>query len=70
MLEFTPCSVTRFDKISPIWQKLEIFGTIFKFYLIFDNALNPLWHNFFVIGQFFIVENGQILKNNLTIWSH
>ena len=60
-------SVIRFCEISPLWQK---FGTIFQIYLIFDKVLNPLWHNLYALRQFCILENGQILKNNLTIWSH
>ena len=31
---------------------------------------NPLWHNFHALGQFFILINGQSLKNNPAIWSH
>ena len=65
---------------SPVWpdlpkcchffKNLHIFGNIFTVYFIFVKVLNPLWHNFYAFGQFFIVVNGQILKNNLAIWSH
>ena len=29
-----------------------------------------LWQVYDIIGLIFIVANGQIWKNNLTIWSH
>ena len=32
--------------------------------------LSLLWQIYDIIGLIFIVANGQILKNNLTIWSH
>ena len=32
--------------------------------------LNILWQMCDIIGLIFIASNGQILKNNLTIWSH
>ena len=39
--------------------------------------ISPLWQKFTslwqicdIIGLIFIIANGQILKNNLTIWSH
>ena len=63
-------SVTRFGEISPIRKSLEIFGNIFKVYLIFDKVVNPLWDYLDAFGQNFNVVNGQILKNNLAIWSH
>ena len=43
-------------------KNLEIFGNIFKVYLIFGKVLNPLWGIIYVFGQFFIDVNGQILK--------
>jgi len=32
--------------------------------------LSQFWHICDILGLIFIVANGQILKNNLTIWSH
>ena len=32
--------------------------------------MNPLWKNLDAFEQICFVVNGQILKNNLTIWSH
>ena len=32
--------------------------------------LNQLWQIYYISGLIFIVAIGQILKNNLTIWSH
>ena len=51
-------------------KNLEIFGSILKVYLLFGKVVNPLWDNMYSLGQIFIVVNGQILKNNLAIWSH
>ena len=51
-------------------KKLEVYGNIFKVNFIFVQVLNPFWNNFYALGQVFIVVNGQILKNNLAIWSH
>ena len=33
----------------------------FKINFIFGQVLNPFWHNFYALGQVFIVVNGQIL---------
>ena len=61
------CSVTRFGKILPLWQKFSSIWQIFNgLFLIWQNAEPTLA----IFGQFFIVSNGQILKNNLTIGSH
>ena len=51
-------------------QYIKIFGNKFKLYLVLGNVSNSLWHNLGAIGQIFIDENGQILKNNSVIWSH
>ena len=32
--------------------------------------LSPLWQICDIIGLIFIVANGQILKNNILMWSH
>ena len=37
---------------------------------MFDKISNLLWQFFDVFGQLFNVVIGQILKNNLAIWSH
>jgi len=39
-------------------------------YLLFDKIVNLFLQIFYTFGQFFIVLNGQILKNNIAIWSH
>ena len=51
-------SVTRFGEISPLWQKFT--GLWQKCSFLFGKMLSLL----------FSVPNGQILKNNQTIWSH
>ena len=63
-------SVTRFGKISPLWQKNTSLWQIFYFsFLIWQNAESTL-QICDIIGLVFIVANGQIFKNKLTIWSH
>ena len=34
-------------------KNLKIFGIIFKVYLVFGKVSNPLWHNFYALGQIF-----------------
>ena len=73
-------SVTRFGEISPLWQQkfksLAILTSLFSLWqflqvsLVFGKILNLLWQSLKAIGQFFIVVNSQILKNDLAIWSH
>ena len=41
-----------------------------RVYLTFGIVLNLLWPNGYGKKQIFIVENGQMLKNNRAIWSH
>ena len=54
-------SVTRVGKISPLWQKFRSIRQIF-------DSLFLIWQIRDIIGLIFIVANGQMLKNNLTIW--
>ena len=51
------CSVTRFGEISPLWT--TFFGHSPRIYFVFGKILNLLWQKFYVIGQIFIVVNGQ-----------
>ena len=39
-------------------------------FFLFGKMLSLLWQISDIIGLIFIVANGQILKNNLAIWSH
>ena len=59
--------MTRFGKIWPIWQKFKVFGNFLTFYFLFDKIMSIPWK---IVGLIFIIANGQILKNNVTIWSH
>ena len=71
-------SVTWFGKISPLWQKSTVslgqFSTVYflfwKILNLFGKILNLFWQICDIVGLFVIVANGQILKNNRTIWSH
>ena len=52
-----------FGKRVQVWQILMV-------YFLFGKMLSLLWQICDVIGLVFIVANGQIFINNLTIWSH
>ena len=54
--------VTRFGKISPLWQKFTTPCQCLMVYSLFCKALDLLWQVCDIIGQLFIVANGQILK--------
>ena len=59
-------SVTRFDEISPLWRNFQsLWG---HFGLVFANFCT-YFGNFYATGQIFSDVNGQIVKNNVPIWS-
>ena len=62
------CSVTRFVEISPLRQQKLSLWQFLEFSLW--QSFEPTLANFYAIGQFFIIVNSQILKNDLAIWSH
>ena len=69
--KFIPNSVTRFDEFSPFWQYFKSLRRLCEgLHLVLAKQLNLLWLAFYAIGQIFIVANGLILTNNITIWSH
>ena len=49
---------------------LKVLGKILRDYFVFDKILILLCQKCFTIGQLFVVGDGQILSNNLAIWSH
>ena len=55
---------------STILHSLQVFGKILADYFLFGKKLSQLWQICDIIWLIFSVTNGQILKNNLTIWSH
>ena len=57
-------------KIHHFGQILSVLGNFRKGHLALGIILNLLWQFFNGIGQFFIGASGQVLKNNLAIWSH
>ena len=63
-------SVTRFGEISKLLQKFTSLCQILTVYFLFVKMISLLWQICDIIGLYFIVANGQILKNNLTIWVH
>ena len=62
--------MTRFGDISQFWPNLKSLGQFLRVYLLLGKNLDQLWQILYAIGQVFIDVNGQILKNNLAIWSH
>ena len=63
-------SVTRFGEISPLCKHIKVFGQFFEclFSTIRQIHEITLVKNY-TFGNVFVVGNGQILKNNLNIWS-
>ena len=61
--------VTRFGEILPLWQKFTSLRQIFDSFFC-GKMLSLLGQICDIIGLILIDTNGQILKNNLTIWSH
>ena len=51
-------------------KSLQVLGNFLTVFFLFGKMLSLLWQICDLIGLFFHVANGQILKNNLTIWSH
>ena len=51
-------------------KTLQVFVKFWTVYFLFGKMFTLLWQIWYFIALIFIVVNGQILKNNLTIWSH
>ena len=67
----------KLQAVWPDWGKFHHFGKIFQVlgnilwvYLLFGKISDLFWQILYAIGQVFIDVNGQMLKNNLAIWSH
>ena len=60
-------SVTRFGQILPFGQDIQSLGQFSQGLFTFWEKFGP---NLYVIGHVFVDVNGQMLKNNLAIWSH
>ena len=57
------------NQFDQIWQNFAT-GKFWTVYFLFGKILSLLWQICDILGLIFIVANGQILKNNLIIWSH
>ena len=55
-------SVTRFDEISPLWQKMKMSCNLMRVYLVFGTNGYLLRQLLYTIGQFFMAVNGKIMK--------
>ena len=53
-----------------IWQNLATMTKFYKSLATFWLFISYLAKQCYIIGLIFIVASGQILKHNLTIWSH
>ena len=62
--------MTRFGEILPLWQNFASLWQIIDGLFLICKILILFWRICFIIGIIFIVTSGQILKNNLTMWSH
>ena len=51
-------------------KKCHAFCKFLTFYFLFGKMLSLLLQIWYIIVLIFILADGQILKNNLTIWSH
>ena len=51
-------------------KNLQVVDQFLMVYFVFGKIMSLPWQICDNIGLIFIVANGQILKNNLTIWSH
>ena len=63
-------SVTRFGEISSIWQYAASLWAISKGLNQYLAKCYTIFCDFLLLGEFSLLENGPILKNNLAIWSH
>ena len=60
-------SVTKFRHFGSNF--LKALANFQNLYLVFGKILNLFWQKL-ILGNFFIVVNGQISNNNLHVWSH
>ena len=51
-------------------KSLQVFVKYLMVNFLFGKMLSLLWQICDIIGLIFIFANGQILKNNISIWSH
>ena len=61
--------LTDLVKFRHFFKSLQVVGNFLTVYFLFGKIC-LLWHICDINGLIFIVANVQILKNNLTIWSH
>ena len=62
--------MTRFGEISPVQQKLEIFGNVLRFIWFWAKFSTHYGTIRILFVQIFIVKMAKYWKNNLAIWSH
>ena len=62
--------MTRFGKVSTLWQTPQSLGKFIEGLFTSWQKLDLLWQILYAIGQIFVDVNGQMLENNLAVWSH
>ena len=63
-------SLTRFGEILQLWQNLQNLGQFWGDLFTNWKKNYLLWQILYAIGHISVHANGQMLKNNQTIWSH
>ena len=58
------------EQCDQIWRNFKSLWQFLPVYFLSGKMLSLLWQICDIIGRIFIVSNGHVLKNNLTIWSH
>ena len=58
------------QKFCHFGHSFQVFGKKLTVYFFFGKMLSPIWQICDIIRLIFIFANGQILNNDLTIWSH
>ena len=62
--------MTEFGEILLLCQNFTSIRQFLSVYFLFGKMLRLLWRICYIVGLIFIVENGQIVKNSIDIWSH
>ena len=69
-LPIAKTSVTRLSEILALRQNHQSLGQFVEGLFTISQNFKPTRAKFFAIGQDIVDENGQMLNNNLAIWSH
>ena len=62
--------MTRFDKISTLWQNFKCLGLLFEVIFCIGHIFNLFVHIFRIMGKFSLLLMAHYWRDNLAIWSH